>query len=167
MWSLPRGIKMKRLILLLLFCFTILLSACSQSDEDTQEYSGIIGDEKSLGYAYTVTKEQNKFSWEISYKGDIKVIEESTENKNNLESFKSAVNDSQTEFITLIISLSYLLIVVITTLVLYKKNRKMLKDGGLIIIGLTVITIFIVFETVYDLNGLLQEVNYHYSTLAH
>ena len=40
---------MKKCILLMLFCFTLILSACSQGEEDTQEYSRIIGDGKNFG----------------------------------------------------------------------------------------------------------------------
>ena len=42
----------------MLFSFTLILSACSQAEEDTQEYLGVIGDGKAFGYEYTVTKEQ-------------------------------------------------------------------------------------------------------------
>lgn len=150
----------------MLFCFTLILYACSQSDEDTQAYSGIIGHGKALGYEYTVTKEQDKFSWEIGYKGDITVIEETAENKSYLESFMVAVNDSRSKFTTLIIVVSYLLIVVITILVLYKKKREMLKDGSLIIIGLAGIALFIALDTAFDLNGLWQEANFRYLKLA-
>ncbi|MDI2587053.1 hypothetical protein OR571_08035 [Psychrobacillus sp. NEAU-3TGS] len=82
---------MKKCMLLMLFCFTLILSACSQGEEDTQEYSGIIGDGQTLGYEYTVTKEQNKFSWKVGYKGDISIIEESAGNKEDLVNYMNAV----------------------------------------------------------------------------
>lgn len=79
---------------IVIFSFTLILSACSQTEEDTEEYSGIIGDEQSLGYEYTVLKEQNKFSWKVGYKGDISIIQESDSNREDLENYMNAVNES-------------------------------------------------------------------------
>ena len=66
------------------FSFTLILSGCSQAEEDTQEYSGIIGNEQSLGYEYIVLTELNKFSWKVGYKGDISIIEESAANQDQI-----------------------------------------------------------------------------------
>ena len=150
----------------MLFCFTLILSACSQGEEDTREYSGIIGEGKTLGYEYTVTKEQNKFSWKVGYKGDISIIEESAANEDDLENYMNAVNDSKLVLAKLIISVSYLLIVIITTLIVYKKNRKMLKDSGVIITILTGIAIYIAFKASFDLTSLLQDAKYYYLILT-
>jgi hypothetical protein len=133
---------MKKCILLMLFCFAIILSACSQSEEDTREYSGIISDGKTLGYEYTVTKEQNTFTWKVGYKGDISIIEESAANDEDLVNYMNTVNDSKLVLAKLILSVSYFLIVIIITLILYKKNRKMLKDGGVNITILAAIAIY-------------------------
>lgn len=54
----------------------------------------------------------------------------------------------------------------ITTLILCKKNRKILKDGGIIITILVDIAIYIAFKAMFDLNGLLQSVKFYYSILA-
>ncbi|WP_186673185.1 hypothetical protein [Sporosarcina sp. BP05] len=156
---------MKKCILLMLFSFTLILSACSQ-EEDTQEYSESIGDEQSLGYEYTVLKEQNKFSWKVGYKGDISIIEESAANQDDLVNFMNAVNDSKLVFAKLIISVSYLLIIIITTLILYKKNRKMLKDSGVVITMLSGIAIYIAFKASFDLISLLQDAKYYYLILT-
>ena len=91
----------------MLFCITLILSACTQSEEDTQGYSGIIGDGKAMDYEYTVTKEENSFSWKVGYKGDITTIEESIDNKDELQNFMMAVSDSKLILSKLIISLSY------------------------------------------------------------
>lgn len=150
----------------MLFCFTLILSACSQSEEDTQEYSGIIGDGKTLGYEYTVTKEQNKFSWKVGYKEDISNIEERAANEDDLVNYMNAVNDSKLVLVKLILSVSYFLIVIITTLILYKKNRKMLKDGGVIITILAGIAIYIAFKASFDLSSSLQDAKYYYLILT-
>ena len=155
-----RGDLMKKCIFLMLICFTIILSACTQAKEDTQEYSGIIGDGNTLGYEYTVIKEQNKFSWKVGYKGDITMIEESASNEEDLASYMNAVNESSLVLAKLIVSVSYILIVIITTLILYKKNKKLLKDSGIIITIFTGIALYIAFQASFDLSNLLQNAKY-------
>ncbi|EKN69349.1 hypothetical protein BABA_10816 [Neobacillus bataviensis LMG 21833] len=150
----------------MLFCFPFFLSACSQGKEDTQEYSGIIGDGKTLGYKYTVTKEQNKFYWKVGYKGDISIIEERSANEDDLVNYMNAVNDSKLVLAKLILSISYFLIVIMTTLILYKKNRKMLKDGVVTITILAGIAIYIAFKASFDLSSLLQDAKSYYLILT-
>ncbi|QFF99945.1 hypothetical protein PB01_14560 [Psychrobacillus glaciei] len=157
---------MKKYILLMLFCLTLILSACSHGEEDTREYSGIIGDGKTLGYEYTVKKEQNKFSWKVGYIGNISIIEESAANQEDLVNFMNAVNDSKLALVKLIVSVSYFLIVIITTLILYKKNRKVLKDGGIIITILAGIAIYIAFKESLNLISSLQDAKYYYLILV-
>lgn len=151
----------------MLFSFSLIVSACSQAEEDTQEYLGVIGDRKAFGYEYTVTKEEyNKFSWKIGYKGDISIIEESDANKKDLINYMYAVNDSKIVLIKLISSLSYFLIVIITTVILFKKDRKILKDSGIIISIFVGIAIYIAFQASFDLISLLQDTKYYYLTLT-
>lgn len=142
--------------------FALILSACSQSEEDTEEYSGIISHEQSLGYEYTVSKEQNKFSWKVGYKGYLSTIEEGDANRDDLVKYMNAVNDSKLVLAKLILSVSYLLIIFITTLVLYKKNRKILKDSGVVITILSGIALYITFKSSFDLIRLLQDTKYYY-----
>lgn len=150
----------------MLFNFTLILSACSQTEEDTEEYSGIIGDEQSLGYEYTVLKEQNKFSWKVGYKGDISIIQESDSNREDLENYMNAVNESKLVLAKLILSVLYLLIIIITTLILYKKNRKMLKDSGVLTTMLSGIAIYIAFKSSFELIRLLQDTKHYYLILT-
>ena len=151
----------------MLFSFSLIVSACSQGEEDTQEYLAVIGDRKAFGYEYTVTKEEyNKFSWKIGYKGDISIIEESDANKKDLINYMYAVNDSKIVLIKLISSLSYFLIVIITTVILFKKDRKILKDSGIIISIFAGIAIYIAFQASFDLISLLQDTKYYYLTLT-
>ena len=158
---------MKKYVLLILYCFTFILSACSlgQAEEDTEEYFGIIAEGKTLGYEYTVTKEQNKTSWKIGYKGDISIIEEDTTNENDLRSYMTAVSDSKIELVKLIVSVSYFLIVIITMLITYKKNRKMLKDSVVIITVFAGIAVYFAFNASIDLSSLLRDAKYYYLTL--
>jgi hypothetical protein len=160
------GIVIKNYIPILLFCITLILSACTQSEEDTQGYSGIIGDGKAMDYEYTVTKEENSFSWKVGYKGDITTIEESIDNKDELQNFMMAVSDSKLILSKLIISLSYFLIVAVISFLLYKKNRKILKDGAIVIILASIIALYIAIDASVDLSIALQDVKLHYLRLT-
>ena len=150
----------------MLFCFTLILSACTQSEEDTQEYSGIIADGNAMGYEYTITKEQNTFSWKVGYKGDITTIQESIDNEDELQNFMMAVSDSRVILSKLIISLSYFLIVAVLSFFLYKKNRKILKDGAIVVILASIIALYIAIDASFDLSIVLQDAKFHYLRLT-
>lgn len=156
---------MKKSILLMLFYLTLTLSACSQSEEDI-EYTGIVVDGKSFGYEYSVIKEQNKFTWKLGYKGDTFLIEENATNQDNLLNYMNAINDSKLVFTKLIISVSFLLIVIIIGFIRYKNNRKVFKEGNVVITILIVITIYITFKESLELSNLLQDVKYYHSILT-
>lgn len=150
----------------MLFCLTLILSACTQSKEDTQEFSGIIGDGKAFGYEYTVTKEENSISWKIGYKGDITTIEESIENQEELQNLMMAVSDSKWILSKLIISLSYFLIVAVISFFLYKKNKKILKDGAIIVVLASIIALYIATDSSIYLSIALQDAKFHYLRLT-
>jgi hypothetical protein len=157
---------MKKYVFLLLFFIPLILSACSQKVEDSQDYSGIIGDGRALGYEYTISKEQNVFSWQVGYKGDKYIINEAAENKDDLENFMRTVNDSKVTLAKLIISTTYLVIVAIMTFLFYRKNRKIIIEGSAIITIFTFIAVYIAIEASFDLNGSLQDAKYYYLKLT-
>ena len=150
----------------MLFCFTLILSACTQSEEDTQEYSGIIADGNVIGYEYIITKEKNTFSWKVGYKGDITTIQESIDNEDELQNFMMAVSDSRGILSKLIISLSYFLIVAVLSFFLYKKNRKILKDGAIVVVLASIIALYIAIDASFDLSIALQDAKFHYLRLT-
>lgn len=160
------GIVIKKYFPILLFCITLILSACIQIEEDTQDYLGIISDGKVMGYEYTITKEDNTFSWKVGYKGDITTIEESIDNKDELQSFMTAVSDSKLMYSKLIISLSYFLIVAVISFFLYKKNRKILKDGAIVLVLASIISLYIAIDASVDLSIALQDVKLQYLRLT-
>lgn len=157
---------MKKRILPLLFFMLLILSSCSGNKEDPQEYVGIISDGHTWGYHYTVTKDQNTFSWIVSYKGDTTSIEENVNNQADLVKYMNAVNDSGVEFAKLVLSLSYFFIIAIISLILYKKNRRILSDGKVIITILAGIALYIVFKASFDLTSTLQAAKYYYYVLT-
>lgn len=156
---------MKKYILPILLCFTLILSACSKGQE-TREHSEVIRDGKTLGYEYTVIKEQNTYIWKVGYKGNISKIEENVANKGDLINYMHTVNDSKSVLFKLIVSVLYLLILIITMLILYKKNRKIFKVGSPVIILFAIIAAYIAFKSSLDLNFLLQDAKYYYSRLT-
>ncbi|WP_151734003.1 hypothetical protein [Paenibacillus tengchongensis] len=119
-----------------------------------------------MGYEYTVTKEEDSFSWKVVYKGDITTIEESIYNKDELQNFMLAVSDSKLILSKLIISLSYALIAAVISFFLYKKNRKTLNDGAIVIIIASIIALYIAIDASADLSTTLQDVKLHYLRLT-
>jgi len=160
------GTIIKKYISVIIMCFILLLSACVQSEEDTEEYFGIIGEGKSLGFEYTVFKEKDSFSWRIGYKRDRTTIIESNNNIDDLHLFMNAVGDSKINLATLIISLCYFLFVLAISFFLYKKYRKTLKESTFIIIVSSVIALFIAVDASFDLHIALQDAKLFYTRLT-
>ncbi|WP_421378179.1 geobacillin-26 family protein [Bacillus salacetis] len=158
---------MKKMFLIGLLCILVLLTACAQAEEDTEDFSGVINEGKSMGYEYTVTKDQDTYTWEVGLKGTTTVILETPGNEEDLEHFRKAVSDSESELVDLIISLCYLFIIAVITLFLFKKNRKVLKDSGPIIAVFAGIAIYIAFGAFEDLFRSIQDAQYYYSIIIH
>lgn len=142
------------------------MSACTRGVEDTEIVSGVISEGKALGYEYSISKGQDSLSWRIGYKGESMAIKESTNNEDDLGNFMTAVNDSSVYLVKLIIALSYIVIVTITTLILYKKNRKLLKNSIGVIILVAIIAMYISVDTSFDLNKTLKDTQYYYLLLT-
>lgn len=159
---------MKKYVLLMLLATILLLAACSKGEKDEVEgYSEVIGYRAAMGYQYIVVKEQDTFSWDISYKGNNLLIAENADNVKNLENFRISVNESKLELGTLIISFSYFVLVVIIALILYKKKSELLKGiGALISILAGTLALYFTLETAVDLSSLLHEMDYYYMILA-
>ncbi|WP_160036958.1 hypothetical protein [Paenibacillus sp. An7] len=149
----------------MLFSFVLVLSACTQLEEERGN-SGIIVDDKVMGYEYTVTQDEKSFSWKVGYKGNITTMEESIVNKDDLENFIMAVGEGKFILSKLIISLSYFFIVVIIAFILYKKNRKTLKDSAIVLVLASMIALYIAIDASYDLSIELQDIKFHYLRLT-
>lgn len=156
----------KKVVPIALFLMALLLSACAQGQADTQEDSGFISNRKVIGYEYTVTKEENSYSWKIGYKGEYTIIEESIDNEDDLGNFMMAVNDSKLKISKLVLWLTYFLIVAVISFYLYKKDRKTLKDGSIVIVLAIIISLYISIDAFIDLNILLKDVKLYYLRLT-
>lgn len=157
----------KKYILVIFIFLTCLLSGCTQNEEEMEEYSGIIGVEKTMGYEYTITKEKHLVTWAIGYKGKIKIVEENSENQDQLRDYMTAVSDGKVVRSKLIRSFTYVFIVAIIACILYKKKRNIFKDAVIVIILASSIAIYIVMEASIDLNHALKVIKYHYLELIH
>ena len=151
--------------MIFLLCITLLLSACTQGEEETQDYSGNIGYGKTMGYEYTITKEKSSFSWKIGYKGDLTTIKERIDNKEDLQNYMMAINESESTLSTVIISLSYFLIVAVISFLLYKRNKKLFKECAGVIALASILALYIAIDASFDLSVALKEVKFHYLSL--
>ncbi|KUP07169.1 hypothetical protein Q75_06485 [Bacillus coahuilensis p1.1.43] len=126
----------------------------------------VIGEQKARDYQYTVLKENNSFTWIIGHQDNIVTIVENKDNEEELEHFRTAVEEINTKFLGIIISASYLLIVVFTTVTFYKKTKHIPIGTGAIIALLAGIAIYYTIENSINLNTALQDANFYFSILA-
>jgi hypothetical protein len=126
----------------------------------------IIGEEKAGGYQYTVIKEQNTFTWKIGDRDNISTVVENKDNNEELESFRIAVEEINMERYKIIISTSYFIIVVVTTLFIYKKNKQIPKGSGAIISIFAGIALYYTIVNSINLNTAMQDAKFYYLMLT-
>lgn len=126
----------------------------------------VIGEEEAGGYQYTVIKEQNTFTWKVGHQGNISTIVENQDNYEDLERFRTTVEDINMEITKVTISALYFLIVVITTLIFYKKKRQIPKSSGAIIVIFAVIALHYTIVNSINLNTVFQDAKFYYSILT-
>ncbi|WP_163102792.1 hypothetical protein [Peribacillus alkalitolerans] len=126
----------------------------------------VIGERKAVGYQYTVIKEQNTFTWKIGYQDNISTIAENKDNIKALELFRNAVEEINMKILKIIIAASYLLIVGLITIILYKKNKQVLKGSSAIIAIFAGIAFYYTIENSIELNAAFQNVKFYYSILT-
>lgn len=159
---------MKKVFLLTVLTAVLLLTACSVGEKEKAEgYSGVIGSGAAMGYQYIVVKEGETISWDIRYKGEHQLLEENSKNEKDLEKFMNSVNNSELELATLVIALSYLIVVVIITSVLYKKKRELLKGiSSMTIVLASSLACYFAFEAAIKLSRFLHDAKYYYYLLV-
>lgn len=156
---------MKSKLLLLMLVFTGLFLILN-SQHKAIASSQIIREDEAGSYQYTVIKEHEKFTWEIGYKGDVSVINESEQNQEDLHRFMNIVGDISAQKLRLILSVCYLLLIVITVVIAQKK-KKMPKEALLLLIigALGGIAFYVAFQTTLELNHSLNDAKYYYWVL--
>ena len=136
------------------------------SEEDTEEFIGVLSTGNMMGYEYTVIKEENHvLSWQIGYKENQLVIQESNSNREYLDNFMNAVNDGELVFAELIIWSVYFLLLIIIALYFYNKNRKILKETSPAFIIFGGISIWLSFNAIMDLINIFKILNKNYYLL--
>ena len=146
--------------------FFLFLSGCTVSEEDTEEFIGVLSTGNMMGYEYTVIKEENHvLSWQIGYKENQLVIQESNSNREYLDNFMNAVNDGELAFAELIIWSVYFLLLIIIALYFYNKNRKILKETSPAFIIFGGISIWLSFNAIMDLINIFKILNKNYYLL--
>ena len=160
---------MKKWFSFILICTVFLLSACSLGAEDiidTSNYSGIISNESALGYEYTVTRENNIDTWVVRHKENINIIEETDENREDLQHFMYAVVDTHYGIPSLMIWISYFLFIVVLSYFLFKKGRKNVKYYAVIILFFMAISMYLVVDAFFELTTAYQSVKLYYYKLT-
>ena len=151
---------------IILIVFFLLLSGCTVSEEDNEEFIGVLSTGNVMGYKYTnIIEENHVLSWQIGYKGHKTVIQENPSNIEDLEKFMNAVNDGETAFVQLIIWSVYFLLIIIIAIYYYSKNRKILKRASPAFVIFGGISIWIVFNAIMDLNSISRILNESYYLL--
>jgi hypothetical protein len=126
----------------------------------------VIGEKKAGGYQYTVIKEQNTFIWKIGHQDNVSSVVENQDNNEELEHFRIAVEDINMGIFKIIISTSYFLIVVITMLIFYKKNKQIPKSNSAIIAIFAGIALYYTIVHSINLNTAFQDAEFYYSILT-
>lgn len=111
---------MRNFIKIWLAMFTIFIMVGGTSVHASPE---VLSEGKAWGYHYTVMAESKIFTWQIGNGKKHFYIEENEENRHELDLFRSAVNESDLQTITLFLFAFYLLIIGILAWINYKKGK--------------------------------------------
>ncbi|MFA9557615.1 geobacillin-26 family protein [Evansella sp. AB-rgal1] len=151
----------KKLALFSLFIFLLIVAVPIVTTGETL----VIDEGKAWGYHYSVTKDQDTFTWEIGHQDVQTNIIENKDNSEDLLHFRTAINDIQTNTFSLIISSSYLFLVLMLPLFLLKINKKtdMISVGIITVFALG--GLFFIVTNSFALNSSIQDANFYYSIL--
>lgn len=126
----------------------------------------VIGEGEAGGYQYTIVKGENALTWKIGYQDQEVTIDENGENRDHLERFRTSVNDLGGRQFGLILSISYLIIVGITTLIFYKKTKHIPRVSGVIIACLALGALYYAITSFIGVQAALEDVGYYYVSLT-
>lgn len=127
----------------------------------------VIGEDKAGGYQYKVIKDQDTFTWQIGHQDNTYTVIENEDNGEDLEFFRVTIQDIGMEIYQIIISALYFLIVMVTTILFYKKkNKQISKISRAIIAVLAGIALYYTIINSYDLNVAFRDANFYYMKLT-
>ncbi|TYS16187.1 hypothetical protein FZC78_12645 [Rossellomorea vietnamensis] len=157
---------MKKLLLIVLFSFPVMLAGCSKNEEDTKEHIGVIGEGEAFDYTYIMLKEKEGFTWEIGYKGERSLIEETAANEEDVMHYMEAVSSAKAQFWQIVVSITYLLAVACLTLFLFIKKRNLFKETITVIAVFAGFGIWNAMDGSLDLNHSLLAIEASYRVLT-
>lgn len=126
----------------------------------------VIAEEKARGYQYTVLKEQDMNTWEIGFRDNLSIINETRDNAKELNAFRNVVNEVDLNQSYLVVSCAYLLFIAILTLVLFFKYKQVLKRSIIVVVVFSGIGVYYALGNVMDLQSALGDANYYYMLLT-
>ncbi|MBX0358596.1 hypothetical protein [Halobacillus sp. Nhm2S1] len=125
----------------------------------------VISEEGAAGYYYQVTKEENTFTWLIGGKDDLMTVIETEENEGRLHSFRTGVENANSQLSILWITGVFFVVGSTLTLYSFNKERRMIKEALPVIIAALCIPIYILFTASIDLGHALHETEYYFQSL--
>ncbi|UTE78414.1 MULTISPECIES: geobacillin-26 family protein [unclassified Rossellomorea] len=148
--------KKAMILLFLLLLFPLQINA--ETSEVIQE--GSVG-----GFHYQMSMEGRTLTWEIGHEKRKKTFQENSENEESLESFRKAVNEASGHRFTMIISAVYVVIVCITTMIVYKKTKHVPRLASILIACMGGLGLFFALMNYMDMRAALQDAGYYYAVL--
>lgn len=148
----------------LLVLFTMLFTLLPVHMYATSPF--VIGEGEAGGYQYTVLKGEGGLIWKIGYQDHLVTIDEKEENQDHLDHFRTAVNALESHTFGLILSISYLIIVGITSLVFYKKTKHIPRVSGMVIACLALGAVYYAITSFIGMQAAIEDVGYYYVSLT-
>ncbi|MDR7071454.1 hypothetical protein [Fictibacillus barbaricus] len=147
------------LLLFVLFFFLIHTSSVSAS-------SKVIAEEKTWGYEYKLIKTQDSFTWKIRQHYITSTISENKDNREELDRFKSAVDNIHRYYIDILISFFYLIIAVPLVKIFLKKKKVSLRDAKLILFAVVMLVFFYSVSPFVELYSAYEDADYYFFVLS-
>ncbi|WNB91153.1 geobacillin-26 family protein [Bacillus sp. NEB1478] len=146
---------------ILLFLLFSLIPTCSVSAA-----SKVIAEEKTWGYEYKLIKTQDSFTWKIRQHHITSTISENKDNREDLDRFKSAVDNIHRYYIDILISVVYLIIAVPLVKIFLKKKKVSPRDAKLILFAVVMIVYFYSVSPVVELFSAYEDADYYFFILS-
>ncbi len=125
----------------------------------------ILREENAGGYQYQITQELNKYKWKIGHKEKMFFIIESEENADYLNRFRKTVNDLSLQKLNFILSISYLVFIIISILLVKRKEKIIPPGPKIFLICLIAFTLVYSVNTFIDLYDSYNDANYYFHSL--
>jgi hypothetical protein len=147
------------ILLFVLFFFLIHTSSVSAS-------SKVIAEEKTWRYEYKLFKTQDSFTWKIRQHHITSTISENKDNREELDRFKSAVDNIHRNFMHILISVVYLIIAIPLVKIFLKRKKVSPRDAKLILFAAVLLVLFYTISPVVELYSAYEDADYYFFVLS-